>query len=136
MRAAIVTTATPGKFRQTVRVGPHTLIADEPVAAGGDDAGLAPHEWILVGLGACTSMTLKGYADRKGWPLEGVEVTVEGEHKDGAFVLSRTIRVEGNLTGEQRARLLEIAEKCPVHKSLTGPIRIESTLSPATSHPL
>ncbi len=132
MRAAVVTTAAPGKFRQTVRVGTHTLIADEPVAAGGDDAGIAPHEWIFAGLGACTSMTLKAYAERKGWPLEEVEVTVHGEQDGGAFVLSRAIRVKGNLTPEQHARLLEIAEKCPVHKSLTGPIRIESTISPAT----
>jgi putative redox protein len=77
-------------------------------------------------------MTLKAYADRKGWPLEAVEVTVSGAHKEGAFVLTRTIRVKGNLSGEQHAHLLEIAEKCPVHKSLTGPIHIESTISPLT----
>jgi putative redox protein len=127
MRTAIVT-STKGKIRQTVRVGPHTLVADEPVAAGGDDAGLAPHEWILAGLGACTSMTLKIYADRKGWPLEAVEVAVDGKHEDGAFVMKRTVRVKGDLTDEQRTRLLDISNKCPVHKTLTGTIRIESTL--------
>jgi putative redox protein len=127
VRTAIVTTA-QGKFRQTVRVGPHVLVADEGAAEGGEDAGLAPHEWILAGLGACTSMTLKMYADRKGWPLESVEVKVEGAHVDGAFVLTREVTVTGPLDAEQRARLLDIANKCPVHKSLTGPIRIETTL--------
>jgi putative redox protein len=128
MRRAIVTTA-PGKFRQTVRIGPHTLVADEAVDSEGDDAGPSPHEWILAGLGACTSMTLGVYARRKGLDLRSVEVTVEGDHVDGAFVLRRHIRVEGDLTDEQRARLLEIANKCPVHKSLTGKIVIESDLS-------
>jgi putative redox protein len=128
MRTAIVTTA-QGKFRQTVRVGPHTLTADESVAAGGEDAGLAPHEWLLAGLGACTAMTLEMYAERKGWPLESVEVKVDGEHHEGAFVMTRAIVVNGDLTDEQRDRLLEIANKCPVHKTLTGPIRIESTIA-------
>jgi putative redox protein len=134
MRTATVTTA-PGKFRQTVRVGRHTLIADEPVAAGGEDAGIAPHEWILAGLGACTSMTLRLYAERKGWSLESIEVTVDGDHEGGAFVLKRIVHVRGNLTGEQRERLLDIANKCPVHKSLTGPIRIESTIVQAAAEP-
>jgi len=130
MRAAIVTTA-EGKFRQTVRIGPHTLVADEPVADQGTDAGPAPHEWLLAGLGACTSMTVKMYADRKGWPVERVEVTVEGVHEDGGFTMHRRVRVEGaGLTDEQRARLLEIANKCPVHKTLSGPIRIKSELVP------
>jgi putative redox protein len=131
MRTAIVT-GTKGKIRQTIRVGPHSLVADEPVSAGGEDAGLAPHEWILAGLGACTSMTLKIYADRKGWPLESVEVTVDGQHEAGAFVMKRTIRVGGDLTEEQRSRLLEVANKCPVHKTLTGTIRIESTIAAVT----
>jgi putative redox protein len=128
MRTATVSTA-GGKFRQKVVVGPHTLVADEPTESGGDDAGLAPHEWILAGLGACTSMTVKLYADRKGWPLESVEVTVDGVNGEGGFVLTRHVRVRGALTDEQRARLLEIANKCPVHRSLTGPIRIETDLA-------
>jgi putative redox protein len=130
MRTAVVTTA-EGKFRQTVRIGPHVLSADETVDEGGDDAGPAPHEWILAGLGACTSMTMKLYATRKGWPLEAVEVTVAGDHVDGAFVLTRHIVMRGALTEEQRARLLEMANKCPVHRSLTGPIRITTDVAPA-----
>jgi putative redox protein len=134
MRTAIVTTAS-GKYRQTVRIGPHTLVADEGAAQGGDDAGPEPHEWILAGLGACTSMTVGVYAKRKGWPLEAVEVRVDGAHVGGAFVLTRSVLVKGDLSDEQRARLLEIADKCPVHKSLSGEIRIETTLGPlASSH--
>jgi putative redox protein len=130
MRAAIVTTA-EGKFRQTVRVGPHTLTADESVDREGTDAGPEPHELLLAGLGACTSMTVKLYADRKAWPLERVEVTVEGEPKDGAFVFHRRVRLVGpSLSDEQRARLLDIANKCPVHKTLSGTIRIETELTP------
>jgi putative redox protein len=128
MRTATVTTA-PGKFRQTVRIGPHTLTADEPVSAGGEDAGPAPHEWLLAGLGACTAMTLESYAERKGWKLESVEVSVDGKHDEGAFVMTRTIVVNGDLTHQQRDRLLEIANKCPVHKTLSGTIRIESTIA-------
>ncbi len=130
MRSVTVNTA-GGKHRQTVRVGEHVLIADEPVELGGEDAGLAPHEWLLAGLGACTSMTLKMYADRKGWPLESVEVVVDGDHRDGAFILTRHVRVRGALTDEQRAKLLEIANKCPVHRSLTGIIRIATDIGAA-----
>lgn len=129
MRPAIVTTA-PGSFRQTVRIGRHTFAADVPVEEGGEDAGPAPHEWLLAGLGACTSMTVGMYARHKGWPLQGVEVAVEGEHVDGAFLFRRHLRVDGDLTDEQRARLLEIANKCPVHKTLTGKILIETDLAP------
>lgn len=128
MRTALVRTAT-GKFQQTVQIGPHTLVADEPVADGGGDAGPAPHEWLLAGLGACTSMTTKMYAERKGWPLERVEVRVEGRKTDDAFVFHRVITFVGPLDAEQRARLLEIANKCPVHKTLSGHIRIETELA-------
>jgi putative redox protein len=130
MRSAIVTTA-EGKFRQTVRIGPHTLTADESIEREGTDAGPEPHEFLLAGLGTCTSMTVKLYADRKAWPLERVEVTVEGKHVDGAFVFHRRLHLQGSaLTDEQRTRLLEIANKCPVHKTLSGTIRIETELTP------
>ena len=129
MRTAIVTT-TDEKLHQAVRIGPHTLAADEPIELGGHDAGPAPHEWILAGLGACTSMTLEMYAGLKHWPLEGVEVSVAGAHRDGAFVLTRHIALRGQLTEQQRARLLEIANKCPVHKALSGPIHIETDILP------
>ena len=76
-------------------------------------------------------MTLQMYADRKGWPLASVETSVDGDHVGGVFVLTRTLRLGGPLSDEQRARLLEIAERCPVHKSLTGPVRIDTELASA-----
>ena len=128
MRTVVVGTGL-GPHRQIVRIGPHTLVADEPTEAGGDDAGPEPHEWLLAGLGACTSITVKMYATRKVWPLESVEVTVSGDRvDDGTFVFTRRITLRGPLTDEQRARLLEIANKCPVHKTLTGSIRIDTDL--------
>ena len=106
------------------------LTADEPTANGGNDVGPEPHEFLLVGLGACTSMTVKLYADGKGWPLRSVDVTVEGHHDDTrTFLINRTISFEGDLSEEQRHRLLEIANKCPVHRTLTGTIRIETELA-------
>jgi putative redox protein len=128
MRPAIIS-STSADFRQTVRIGEHTLVADEPVSGGGQDAGPAPHEWRLAGLGVCTSMTLGMYARRKGWPLEDVEVTVEGDQVDEAFVFRCHVRVAGDLTDEQRTRLLEIANKCPVHRTLSGKIVIETDLA-------
>jgi putative redox protein len=126
-----VTVATDtGKFRQEVRVAGHVLHADEPASYGGDDTGPAPHEWVLAGLGACTSMTLKLYADRKQWPLERVSVELTAEHNAEGYNLRRKITLVGAaLTEEHRTRLLEIANKCPVHKALSGPIRIESSLA-------
>jgi putative redox protein len=118
-----------GKFRQKVQIGGHVLTADEPESNGGSDAGPAPHEFLLAGLGSCTSMTVKMYADRKGWPLRAVDVTVEGNRDEASvFTFKRTISFEGDLTDDQRQRLLEIANKCPVHRTLSGTIRIETTL--------
>ena len=128
-RAARVAPSPGGKYTQTVSIGPHTLTADETTAHGGTDAGPEPHEWLLAGLGACTAMTLQMYAARKGWKLSKIEVTVTGEHAEGAFVMHRELALEGELDDDKRARLKEIAEKCPVHKTLTGTVRIETTLA-------
>jgi putative redox protein len=128
MRDATVHTAATGKHRQEIAIGPHRLSADEPADAGGDDAGPAPHDFLLAALGACTSMTVKMYADRKGWKLRAVEVRLAQEKVDGVHVMRRSVRLDGDLSEEERARLLEIANKCPVHKTLTGEIRIETQL--------
>jgi putative redox protein len=129
MRSARVRTS-QGKFGQRIQIGGHVLTSDESTANGGSDAGPEPHEFLLAGLGACTSMTIKLYADRKEWPLRGVDVTIDGQHDDTrAFIVHRTIVLEGELTDEQRQRLLDVANKCPVHRTLTGTIRIETELA-------
>jgi putative redox protein len=115
-----------------------TLVTDEPVSAGGDGDGPDPYTLLLGALGSCVSMTVTLYARRKGWPLERVTVRLRQNRmhaKDCAncspetegFIhrIERSVTLEGNLTEEQRARLQEIAHKCPVHKTLTSPIMIE-----------
>lgn len=129
-----------GKFTQTVRSGDHRLLADEPTSVGGDGRGPGPYDFVLAGLGACTSMTVRMYAERKGWPLERVIVGLthrkihaedcsDCETRSGKLdEIERTLTFEGDLDEEQRARLLEIADKCPVHRTLTHEIKIRSTL--------
>lgn len=106
----------------------NTLIADEPEHLGGKNLGFSPFELLASALGACTSATLRMYADRKGWALEEVATQVSVERDDVAdrSTFIRHIEFSGNLDREQRERLLEIAEKCPVHRALTGQIDIET----------
>jgi len=137
-RTVMVTETGGGKFQQTITVGPHRLVADEPVAAGGLDSGPGPYDLLLAALGACTSMTLRLYADHKKLPLERVSVTLshqkiyaqdceECETKEGKIDrIDRTITITGNLNDEQRARLMEIADKCPVHRTLHSEINIRT----------
>lgn len=119
-----------GRVAQDITVGGHALRADEPAEKGGADSGPAPHEFVLAGLGACVAMTLKLYAERKGWPLRDVRVTVTGQHADGQFLIGKQVTLTGELDAEQRGRLLEIADKCPVHKTLSSPIVIQTTEAP------
>jgi putative redox protein len=135
-RHVVVRETRKSKFQQTVSVGPHRMLADEPVAAGGEDTGPGPYDFVLAGLGACTSMTMRLYADRKSLPLERVTVTLrhsrihaedcaECETKAGMLdQIDRIIAMEGDLDAEQRARLMDIADKCPVHRTLTSEVRI------------
>lgn len=121
-----------GPYAQFVRAGRHGLTADEPEALGGHDAGPSPYEYLLAGLGACTAMTLRMYAARHGWPLE--RICVELRHsktrapdKGGeSDRFERSIVVIGNLSDEQRDRLLAIAEQCPVSRTLRRPSEIVS----------
>jgi uncharacterized OsmC-like protein/pimeloyl-ACP methyl ester carboxylesterase len=135
-RSVVVRETRAGKLQQTIAIGPHRMLADEPVAAGGEDTGLGPYDFVLAGLGACTSMTMRLYADRKSLPLERVTVTLkhskiyaqdcaECETEAGMLdQIDRVIAMEGALDAEQRKKLIEIADKCPVHRTLTSEIHI------------
>jgi len=122
-----VTEADANGFLQDVQSGPHHVLADEPATFGGTNKGLTPYGFVSAGLGACTSMTIRMYARRKGWPLTGVSVDIKHakQHAMDAAApgnkvdhFERLIHLEGNLSEEQRQRLLEIADKCPVHRTL------------------
>ena len=132
MAGIIVQENGQGRYQQEVIVGEHRLLADEPVSVGGADAGPAPLEFVMAGLGACTSMTVRMYAERKGIPLTRISVSLSHDRVKVASIprdrIVRKITLEGDLTVEQRARLLEIANKCPVHKALEQPLMIESEL--------
>ncbi len=132
-----------GTFQQDIISGKHRLIADEPVNVGGLDSGPGPYDLLLAALGACTSMTLRLYADRKKLPLERVRVRLrhgriyatdcaECETKEGMVdSIECAITLEGDLDADQRARLLEIADKCPVHRTLKSEIDIRTVEEPA-----
>jgi len=127
-------------FAQEIAVGGHRFIGDEPIAAGGTDAGPGPYDLLLAALGSCTSMTLGLYARRKEWPLEAVRVRLrhskvtagdapEGEPKTALVErIERDVELVGPLDDTQRARLLEIANKCPIHRTLTSKILIDTRL--------
>jgi uncharacterized OsmC-like protein len=135
-RDVVTVESTAMRFAQDVRVAAHHLRADEPVDAGGTDSGPSPYDYLLVALGACTSMTIKVYAERKSWPVTKVTVRLrhgkvhaadceDCETRVGKIDrIEREIEIAGPLTPEQRARLLEIAERCPVHRTLTSEVKI------------
>ncbi len=132
----VVVRGSASGFAQEIHAGRHRIVADEPVSAGGTDSGLSPYDLLLAALGACTSMTVGMYARRKSWPLEEVTVHLrhskihatdcdECETKEGMLDrIERDIYFAGPLTEEQRSKLLEIANKCPVHSTLTSEIDI------------
>ena len=136
LREVVVTETGGGKFMSRAEIGGHAILADEPRSAGGDDTGPSPYDFLLISLGTCTSMTLRMYAGRKGWPLEKIQVRLshgkihakdceECETQKGKVDrIEREIMITGDLDDEQRTRLFEIADKCPVHRTLTSEINI------------
>jgi uncharacterized OsmC-like protein len=133
-----VTVTHGAAFRTEVAAGRHVFVSDEPVAVGGADAAPSPYDYLVAALGTCTGMTLRAYAARKGWPLE--EVTVRMKHGKVHGVdeeqcahrearmdrIERELEIEGALDAGQRARLLEIADKCPVHRTLSAGVFVET----------
>ena len=118
-----------GKVNQEITSTGHQLQADVPVADGGDATGPSPHDYLAIALGACTGMTLRMYAQRKTWPLEDVRTTVTFEKEGDVSLFKRAITLIGTLDDTQKGRLLEIANQCPVHKILSGKIRIDTRLA-------
>lgn len=125
------------KLQHELSARGHSLLLDEPEEVGGDDRGPNPYELLLGALGACTAMTLRLYAERKGWPLDDVVVELDHNqsHREDCqdcdkedrrlTTIQRTIRLTGELDDEQRGRLLEIARRCPVHRTLEGKVEVE-----------
>jgi uncharacterized OsmC-like protein len=135
---SVVVRGSSAGFAQEIIAGRHLIAADEPVALGGTDTGPSPYDFLLAALGSCTSITVGMYARRKGWPLEEVTVTLrhakihasdcaECETKEGMLDrIEQDIHFAGSLTNEQRSKLLEIANKCPVHRTLMSEIVIKT----------
>jgi putative redox protein len=129
-------------FRQEIRAGGHQLVADEPISVGGTGTGPTPYDLLLGALGACTSMTLRLYADRHQWPLQGITVRLRHQriHRDDCVncpetevwieQVDRALELQGPLTEEQRRKLLDIAERCPVHRTLQRQMQVRTMLAP------
>lgn len=123
-------TATIGRdhYRTELIASGKTIIADEPEELGGGDTGPAPGEFLMIALASCTAITLRMYADRKKWDVSKIKVEVASVKVDNKTIFLREVSLEGNIEEEQRQRLLQIANSCPVHKALTNPIEIETKL--------
>ena len=132
-------------FAQAIAAGSHQFTSDEPTDVGGSDTGPTPYDLLLAALGSCTSMTVSMYARRKGWPLEAVTVRLRHsrihaadceacETKEGWLDhIERAVELTGVLSDEQRARLLDIANKCPVHRTLMSEVHVQTRLAPSGS---
>lgn len=128
MTRAVIVKGGDVSYIQNISVGHHSFLSDEPIDVGGRDAGPNPFELLLAGLGTCTSITVRMYADRKGWPLQDVQVRL-------AFVdagIEEEVSLIGDLSEEQYRRLIEIAGKCPVHRTLNSPLPIQTRRASTT----
>lgn len=117
-------------YTTRIEVGGHALVGDEPERNGGGNAGPAPYDYLLAGLGACTAITLRMYADRKRWPVDAIDVDLHLTHgDDGAMLVRRTLTISGAVDDGQKARMAEIAEKTPVTLTLKAGLRIDTALA-------
>ena len=117
-----------GPLQQKLTAGELTFLSDTEISKGGNGTGPSPHEYLGAALAACTSMTLKMYAGRKAIPLENAIVTIDIERTGDVEKLTRDIQLIGNLSAQEKERLIEIADKCPIHKALAGQIQIKTQL--------
>ena len=126
--------STSGGYRVDAKAGDLVTVMDEPVASGGTESGPTPMETVLAALAGCSAITLKMYSERKGWPLEDVDVHVtlekaEPGKKDAVSKITQTVTLKGDLDEEQRERLRQIAGRCPVHRLMEGPTRFVEELA-------
>jgi putative redox protein len=128
LRAVRTAKAAAGAVAVQLAIGQHFLLADTSLENGGDDLGPDPHELLDAALASCTALTLTLYARRKGMKLAGIEVEVDHDESDGVYRMRREVRLTGELSAEERTRLLEIANRCPVHRTLSGRFEITSRL--------
>jgi putative redox protein len=119
----------PSDFPTLITARQHEIRADEPIDSGGSDTGAEPFELLLASVGACTAITLRMYARRKGWPLDAVQVEAGFDQAQGHRLIRMSLSVTGELSSEQRGRLLQIANACPVHKALTTGVMVETQLT-------
>lgn len=130
MSSALITAVTEldqSRYKTKIFAGGHLIYADEPKTMGGTDEGMSPGALLLASLGSCTAITVRMYADRKEWPLEGITIHLaicEEEEMSKETTISRKIEFTGELSDEQRQRLMVIADKCPIHKMLSNPIKV------------
>jgi putative redox protein len=115
-------------YKTAVATDTHTLIADEPIDNGGTDLGPHPGDFLRISLATCTAITLRMYADRKGYDVKEIEVKVNTRDSDNKTVFNTQIHIVGNIDDQVRARMMQIAKLCPVHKMLTRPIQIETQI--------
>jgi putative redox protein len=114
-------------FKTTIQARQHIFFADEPAELDGTDVSPTPTEYLLASLGSCTAITLRMYADRKGWDLQKIDISLSSEKgENNSTDIKRSVTLSGNLTTEQRTRLMQVANACPVHKILSNPINIST----------